>query len=231
MEIKKIFEDESLLVINKPSGLVVNNSQSTKNIVTLQDWLVEHKIGMDVERNGIVHRIDKETSGILLIAKTSESMKFLQKQFKERAVEKVYRTLVHGRMISKEGRVIAPISRNPFNRTKFGVFVGGRESETRYEVVAEYKRGGQEFSYLKVFPKTGRTHQIRVHMKHLGHGVVADEFYAGRKTARNDRVWCSRLFLQAVTLRIKHPKSLKYLSFDIPLADDLKKVLSSLEKD
>lgn len=230
MEIKKIFEDESLLVVNKPSGLVVNNSQSTRQIVTLQDWLIENKIGRGVERDGIVHRIDKETSGILIVAKNQEAMSFLQGEFKERLVEKTYMTLVHGRLLSKEGRVVAPISRNPFNKTKFGVFVGGKESETNYELVGMYKKGNQEFSYLKVFPKTGRTHQIRVHMKHLGHGVVSDEFYAGRKTARKDRLWCPRLFLQAVALKIRHPKSLKYLSFEVPLANDLQLVLNSLIK-
>ena len=231
MEIKKIFEDEVLLVINKPSGLVVNNSQSTRDVITLQDWLIEHKIGERVERNGIVHRIDKETSGILLVAKTKEAMKFLQNEFKERMVLKTYVTLVHGKMISKEGNIDAPISRNPFNKTKFGAFVGGKESQTSYKVKATYKRGNQEFSYLEVFPKTGRTHQIRVHMKHLGHGVVSDEFYAGRKTARNDRLWCPRLFLQAVSIKIRHPRSGKYLLFETSLASDLKKVLEIIKKD
>ncbi|MEA3355549.1 MAG: RluA family pseudouridine synthase [Patescibacteria group bacterium] len=230
MVIKKIFEDKFLLVLNKPSGLVVNNSSSTKKIITLQDWLVEHEIGMEVARNGIVHRIDKETSGVLIIAKTQKAMDFLQRQFKERMVGKMYMTMVHGRMILRKGQVTAPISRNPFNRTKFGVFVGGKESETRYEVVGFYKRGAQEFTYLKVFPKTGRTHQVRVHMKYLGHGVVSDEFYAGRKTARKDRLWCPRLFLQAVSLRIKHPKSKKYLLFEIGLADDLEKILDTMKK-
>ncbi|MBU1085029.1 MAG: RluA family pseudouridine synthase [Candidatus Beckwithbacteria bacterium] len=231
MVIKKIFEDKFLLVLNKPSGLVVNNSNSTGNMITLQDWLIEHEIGMGVERNGIVHRIDKETSGILIVAKTQVAMDFLQRQFKERKTTKMYMTMVHGKMILKEGRVTAPISRNPFNRTRFGVFVGGKEAETRYELVDMYRRGGQEFSYLKVFPKTGRTHQIRVHMKYLGHGVVSDEFYAGRKTARKDRLWCPRLFLQAVSLRIKHPVSGRDLIFEIGLANDLKKVLNSMEKD
>ena len=150
MVIKKIFEDKFVLVLNKPSGLIVNNSQSTKKIITLQDWLVEHKIGLGVKRNGIVHRIDKETSGILIIAKTQEVMDFLQRQFKERMVQKTYMTMVHGRLILKEGKINAPISRNPFNQTKFGVFVGGKESETKYELVDVYKRGGQEFSSYEI---------------------------------------------------------------------------------
>lgn len=231
MEIKKVFEDEFLLVIDKPSGLVVNNSISTKNLVTLQDWLIENKIGMGVERNGIVHRLDKETSGLLVVAKSQRGMDFLQRQFKERLIEKIYMTLVHGRVIQRQGKMTAPISRNPFNPSKFGVFVGGKESETSYQLVSYYKRGQQEFSYLRVFPKSGRTHQIRVHMKFLGHGVVADEFYAGRKTARNDRRWCARLFLQAVSLKIKHPRSGRVLVFETSLTEDLKKVLDSLEKD
>jgi 23S rRNA pseudouridine1911/1915/1917 synthase len=199
--------------------------------------LIEHKIGERVERNGIVHRIDKETSGILLVAKTKEAMKFLQNEFKERMVLKTYVTLVHGKMISKEGNIDAPISRNPFNKTKFGVFVGGKESQTSYKVKATYKRGNQEFSYLEVFPKTGRTHQIRVHMKYLGHTLFNDERYGGNKILKGTVYSkykqfvdnCFRLLprqaLHAKTLGFIHPKSKEKISFNSDIPEDIASVI------
>jgi 23S rRNA pseudouridine1911/1915/1917 synthase len=221
-----IYEDEALLVLDKPAGIIVNKAQTTQHQVTVEDWLEEKNI--KPERHGIVHRLDKETSGLLLVAKTREAMENLQAQFKKRQVEKTYLALVHGLVIPKIDEINLPITRNPFNRMRFGVFVGGRESITRYEVI-EYINNS--YSLLTVFPKTGRTHQIRVHMKHRGYPLEADGLYGGRKTSNQDRCWCPRLFLQAASIKFIHPVSGKLMAFKLDLAVDLQGVLKKLKKD
>lgn len=230
MEPKVIYEDEVLLVVDKPAGMVVNRSETTRGRLTLEDWLAKQGIGMGVERNGIVHRLDKETSGVLVVAKSQEVMRDLQKQFKERKVQKTYLALVHGRVRPEKGKITMPITRSPFNRQRFGVFVGGKPAETKYQVEEEYEYEGEKLSLVKCWPKTGRTHQIRVHLKHIGHPLVADELYAGRKTSRQDRSWCPRLWLQAVSLELSHPVSKKKKRFEVELAVDLKTVLRGLKK-
>lgn len=223
-----LYEDHSLLVYNKPAGLVVNRAKTVKQ-PTLQDILANYlkvKSGGIGDRAGIVHRLDKETSGIILVAKTPQAFVELQKQFKERKVNKKYLALVHGQLQPKKGIIKAPISRSPFDRKKFGVFLGGRGAETAYQVIKKYRHPELgNFSLLALIPKTGRTHQIRVHLKHLGHPVVGDQFYAGRKTARGDRHWCSRQFLHASQIVLTHPQSGQKVKFVSPLPKDLKKAL------
>lgn len=240
MDIPIIFEDDSMLVVNKPAGIVVNRAETTRNIETIQDW-VEHKFIIDHEtsnefadRGGIVHRLDKDTSGVLLIAKTPQAFENLKNQFKDRETAKTYLALVHGKMQSSVGKVDAPIERSPFNRMHYGVFVGGRAAQTSYKTLKTLKlltglnQGQDEFSLLEVKPETGRTHQIRVHMKHLGHPVVADPIYGGRKQIKSDLTWCPRLFLHAQQLEIKHPKTGKTVRFEAPLPQDLVSVLKIL---
>jgi 23S rRNA pseudouridine1911/1915/1917 synthase len=224
MEPKIIFEDNDLLVVDKPAGMIVNRAQTTKGWLTLQDWLVKEKKIL-IERAGIVHRLDKETSGVLVVAKSEAVMKVLQEQFKSRLVKKTYWCLVHGLVVPREGRINLPISRNPFNRQRFGVFIGGREAETDYQVLSYYHSLTEKFSLVEVKPKTGRTHQIRVHFKQLGFPLVADEWYAGRKTSQKDRVWCPRLFLQAMAIELNQQV------FRTGLAVDLQRVLDKLIKD
>lgn len=241
MEPEIIFEDDCLLVLEKPVGMVVNRAESTKE-ETIQDWLIAYGKWLIVEdqtikesdffrRAGIVHRLDKETSGILLVAKTPEAFANLQAQFKKREVEKHYLALVHGKIEQERGEIEAPVGRLTWNRERFGVFPGGRPAKTYYEKVREYKKNGEEFSLLEIKPETGRTHQIRVHLKYLGHPVVADSFYAGRKTSREDRKWCPRLFLHASSLSFTHPKTGKKISFSLPLPKELEKALSTFKKD
>lgn len=276
-KVKIIYEDNDLLVIDKPAGMVVNRAETVKR-ETVQDW-VETKIKMKnkqslisrklenekikkesdfLNRSGIVHRLDKETSGLLIIAKNEESFYELQRQFKEREVEKKYLTLVHGKVSPEKGKIEAPINRNPFDRKKFGVFLGGREAVTEYRVAGYYQksqtgchaefisaspkdkgipkqvrndsesREKEFFTLVEVSPKTGRTHQIRVHFKYIGHPVVADEIYAGRKTSRDDRQWCPRLFLHASYLRFRQPKNKLKIKLESPLKQDLNLVLSNL---
>lgn len=223
MKIGILFEDQTTLVVCKPTGLVVNRSQSAKGL-TLQDWIEKKYPG-----GALVHRLDKETSGVLLIAKNDEALAFLQRQFKKRETKKTYLTLVHGQILPRQAVIKTAISRSPFDSKKFGVFLSGRPAETKYELVRYYQnKKGQVFSLLKVFPKTGRTHQIRVHLKFQGYSVVGDSQYAGRKTARADRQWCPRQFLHAKSLTFTHPQTKKVMTCQCPLALDLKSALASL---
>lgn len=227
-----IFEDTSFLVLEKPEGWVVNRSETTKNQQTIQDWL-EANFQFSIFqfqfcRSGVVHRLDKETSGLLLIAKTLEAFTNLQKQFKERKVVKRYLALVHGKIQPEEGEINAAISRSPFNRKKFGVFLGGREATTKYQVLSIKYKDGNIYSLVEVTPKTGRTHQIRVHFKYVGHPVVGDEVYGGRKAARSDRQWCPRQFLHASFLAFADPETGQQRQFTSPLPEDLAVVMKKL---
>ncbi|HCR35610.1 hypothetical protein A2130_00795 [Candidatus Woesebacteria bacterium GWC2_33_12] len=226
---KVIFEDESLFILEKPSGWITDSANTTKNQPVIQEWIAENlqfSINNFQFRNGIVHRLDKETSGILLVAKTQSAFEDLQRQFKERLVSKTYTSLVHGKIEQPEGLINEPVGRLPWRRDRFGVLIGGREAVTEYKVIKYYN----DFTLLELKPKTGRTHQIRIHLKHIGFPIVADEFYAGRKTARKDRKWCSRLFLHAGEISFNHPKTQKKVSFKIDLPEDLGEALVKLSK-
>ncbi|MBI4991531.1 RluA family pseudouridine synthase [Candidatus Gottesmanbacteria bacterium] len=265
LDIPIVFEDETLLVINKPAQVVVNKAESVIG-ETIQDWADEklkiknEKLKIDEEsdfykRAGIVHRLDKETSGLLIIAKTPQAFFNLQTQFKDRKISKKYTALVHGDVKPPAGEVRANIGRLPWNRERFGILPAGKEATTKYKVIAYYKfiplssqalRGdlyesvkiaspvardrNDTFSLLEVTPATGRTHQIRVHLKYLGHSIVSDMFYAGRKVYREDKIFCPRLFLHASYLKFKHPVSEKEIEVKSKLPVELKKVLDGLER-
>lgn len=228
MEPQIIFEDEFFLILDKPAGMVVNRALSVKG-KTVQDWLEENLHHNQTYRSGIVHRLDKETSGLLIVAKTTQAFENLQSQFKSREVQKSYLALVHGPVEPKEGIIEAPVGRLPWNRERFGVFPGGREAKTEYQKEASYKKEGKSYALLELKPTTGRTHQIRVHLKYLGHPVVSDLFYAGRKTSREDRKWCPRLFLHAAKISFIHPETGKKISFSSSLPQELAQALQSLE--
>lgn len=233
-----VYQDDALIAVNKPAGWIVNKADTTGTNPVLQSWLIEEKFFKDYlptsvsdfeKRSGIVHRLDKPTSGILLVAKDKESFENLQKQFKEREIKKEYLALVHGWVDPSLGNIKASIGRLPWNRERFGVHLGGRDSETDYETKSYYLKNGDKYSLVVFRPKTGRTHQIRVHAKHINHPIVSDMFYAGRKTSRKDMKWCKRLFLHALTITLKHPQTLKTLTLEAPLAKDLSDALSVLE--
>ena len=179
-------------------------------------------------RHGIVHRLDKETSGVMIVAKTKEAFEKLQAEFKSREVHKTYIALVHGKLEPLEGNITVPVGRLPWRRDRFGVVAGGRNSETDYKVLQFFPGNNAGHTLVEFYPKTGRTHQIRIHCKYIKHAIVADEFYAGRKTARNDRKWCPRLFLHAASIKFIHPVSGKPVEFKSDLPIDLKEVLSKL---
>lgn len=239
MKISILFENDDLLVIDKPFGLVVNNADTVTG-ETVQDWMkknyefriMNYELNKDFyDRNGIVHRLDKETSGCLIIAKNPESFIALQSFFKDRLVKKTYLALVHGIVVSKQGSINVPIARLPWNRERFGVVPGGKEALTEFEVEKYYTDStkAKKFTLLQLFPKTGRTHQIRVHLKYLGYPIVGDYLYAGRKQQASDRKWCSRVFLHAQKIVFPYPKnSDKTISVESPLPEDLNSILNQL---
>lgn len=230
-----LYEDDQVLVINKPAGWVVNDAKTAHGNPIIQNWIKDEfkfPLSADIEkRGGIVHRLDKDTSGILLIAKTNKAFKNLQDQFKMRTISKSYTTLVHGKMKNGSGVISEAIGRLPWNRERFGVLPTGKQAETVYRVEGLYKDPiGNFYSLLKVFPKTGRTHQIRVHLKYIGHPIVTDNFYAGRKTSRKDKLWCRRLFLHSDKVTYSHPENRMKMMISCPLSRELKSCLKYLEK-
>jgi 23S rRNA pseudouridine1911/1915/1917 synthase len=243
-DIKVIYEDEDILIIDKPAGMTVNKSDTTKDESTVQDW-VEAKLKTqylktktEVEsdfykRAGIVHRLDKETSGILVIAKTEDCFVNLQAQFKERNVRKTYIALVHGLVSPNEGEISVPVGRLPWNRKRFGVLAGGKEASTKYKVLGikylELSKIREPLTLLELNPKTGRTHQIRVHLKYINHAIFADPLYGGRKTSRDDRKILERVFLHAQSITFTHPKSKKKIDFSSPLPQELASLLDNLQ--
>jgi 23S rRNA pseudouridine1911/1915/1917 synthase len=236
MEIKIIYEDDSLLILDKPAGITVNNSDTTQNQETVQDFISKRYSNFTnqalnddsdfYKRAGIVHRIDKETSGILIVAKTKSDFENLQAQFKDRIVEKTYVALVHGNIDQDEGKINVPVGRLPWNRKRFGVLAGGREAETNYKVLERFNKS---FTLLELNPKTGRTHQIRVHLKYFNHPVFADFLYAGRKTARDDRKILPRVFLHAKKISFIHPKTGDKVEFESSIPPELTVVINSLK--
>lgn len=234
---RALYEDDALLVIDKPAGIVVNRADTVQG-QTVQDWIEGLRGGAydgDDDfalRSGIAHRIDKETSGILLAAKTRDAFAGLQAQFKNRTVHKTYMAFVHGRLVPETGEVNAPVGRLPWNREQFGIVPGGKEALTRYRTtgVRVFTSPSGErivFSVVQLYPETGRTHQIRVHMKYLGHPLLGDYLYAGRKTSRDDRVWAPRVMLHAWELSCTHPVTGEPFAVTSPVHRDMESLIQS----
>ena len=245
MTIPIIYEDADLLIIDKPAGIVVNKSETTVNQITVQEWAeTKFKIQsakpadkIDLEsdfykRQGIVHRLDKETSGILIIAKNLHSFDNLQKQFKDRVVEKTYVALAHGKIVPESGEIDVPVGRLPWNRKQFGIFPGGRESKTFYKIIKYYQdpETKEKLTLVELNPKSGRTHQIRVHLKYIGHSIFSDFLYAGRKTSKRDRKKLPRVFLHAAKISFTHPTKGEKVSFESQLPDQLSKLIQGLSQ-
>lgn len=251
---KVIYSDNDLMVLDKPAGLVVDPSITQQNGTLAQILIEEYKIKL--ERGGIVHRLDKDTSGIIVIAKTQKALDALQSQFKDRTVKKEYIALVHG-VLEEEKVVKGAIARHPIDREKFVVVgkesrdfkhIEGKEAATVFtplkkevmsdEVLSQVFEGFNkiqmrklknmnygQFTLVKCSPMTGRTHQIRVHLKYINFPLVSDERYGGRKVVRLDKRWCKRQFLHASKLELAHPSSGKRMVFESPLPEDLKTAL------
>ncbi len=220
--LKILYEDDTLLVVDKPAGVAV------------EDFPKLTALGEDC-RNGLVHRLDKDTSGVLLIAKTKEAFEFFQQQFKERNIEKKYICLVVGNVKEKGGTLETLLGRSPNDRRKQKVFLRGdpkaedkREALTTFEVLERFQDAtGQPYTLLEVTPKTGRKHQIRAHMAYLGHPIAGDTLYGFKGQPSPQGL--SRQFLHAVWLKTSLPDGSKK-EFHAPLPEDLEKVIANLQK-
>ncbi len=253
-DIKILFENKNLIIIDKPSGLVVHSDGKT-NEPTLVCWILENypeingvgenmfvkgkdRKEIELNRPGIVHRIDRDTSGILVIAKTQESFLDLKQKFKDRKIQKTYQALVYGWLKNKEGVIDAPIGRSnkDFRMKQAGEHARGRlrNAETHYKVLETFyderkknKQGQFErYALIEASPKTGRTHQIRVHLKFINHPIVADSLYRGKRK--------ETLGLERTAL---HASSIQFIDLDgndifveSQLADDMLMLIPSLKK-
>src|SRR5688572_28352783 len=232
-----VYEDETLVVVNKPAGLVVHPAAGIHS-GTLANALAYHfqqlpDSGAGV-RPGIVHRLDRDTSGQLVVAKTEAALEHLSDQFRDREVFKSYVALVHGRVNTESGRIDQPLARDRSNRTRMAVVRGGRSALSLFRVRRHFAR----FTLLDVELKTGRTHQIRVHLAWLKHPVVGDETYGGGRdnTVQNARLRAhvrnlGRHFLHAEKLAFTHPQTNKRVEFNSPLPLELSELLKEVEQE
>jgi 23S rRNA pseudouridine1911/1915/1917 synthase len=220
-----LFEDDALLVLDKPSGLTVHPGSGRRD-GTLANALVHHLRGLPTiggaDRPGIVHRLDKDTSGVLLVAKTEPAHRAVSRAFAAREVAKEYVAVVHGVVAGERGRIDAPLGRSSAGRTRMAVKEGGRASQTDWTVEERLPR----HTVLRCFPKTGRTHQIRVHLREQKHPIVGDPLYGWKSAPGDDLV--SRLLLHAHRLALAHPVTGARISFEAPLPPDFLASLSSL---
>jgi 23S rRNA pseudouridine1911/1915/1917 synthase len=214
-----VFEDASLLVINKPAGLVVHPGSGNWH-GTLLNALLRHAPALSgIPRAGIVHRLDKDTSGLLVVARTLPAQADLVRQLQARSVKREYLAVAHGR-IARDGKVDAPIGRHPVKRTKMAVVARGRQAVTRYQVLERYANT----TLLRCRLETGRTHQIRVHLSSLGHPLVGDPAYG----KRNSGIAFPRQALHAERLGLLHPKSRKEMSWQTEPPTDLQELIAEL---
>lgn len=249
MDIEILFEDKDLLVINKPAGTSVHPDGKTK-METITDWILEKYPGIKevgesfitnikgeeikIYRPGIVHRLDKETSGALIIVKNQETFEYFKKQFFEHKVEKIYDAFVYGYVSNPKaslatrnrGVVNAPVGRSPKNALLWTAGRAARpplrEAVTEYVILKKFEAKGEQFSYLELYPKTGRTHQIRIHMRYLNHPVVSDPLYRGSKEKALEM---ERLALHARSITFKLPNG-KEKVVEAPFPADFQKAIN-----
>jgi 23S rRNA pseudouridine1911/1915/1917 synthase len=225
-----VYEDAALLAVDKPAGMVVHPAPGHTSGTLVNAVLARcpELTASGDERPGIVHRLDRDTSGLILVAKSEKVRRALQRQFKERQVRKAYLALLDGHLQPAWGRIEAAIGRDPNHRQRMAVMPGGREAITEYHVLEQFAQQvgpvAGMYTLVEVEPRTGRTHQIRVHLSSIGHPVVGDAVY-GRRTSRLPVV---RQFLHARRLEFKHPVTGQRMDLEAPLAADLVAVLDLL---
>lgn len=240
MDLDILYEDDDLLVLSKPPGLVVHPAPGHAT-GTLVNGLLAHfrsnlVIASDLppdegeesaeepllQRAGLIHRLDQDTSGVMVIGKSEEIISHLMAQFKDRTVSKQYLALVKGIPAKKRGEINAPIGRSQHDRKKFSVRADGKPSVTRYRILQVYK---ENYSLLEVTLLTGRTHQIRVHFRHLGHPLLGDAVYGGRG---KDSHSFPRQMLHAWKLAFSHPRTNQEMRFEAPIPRDFREALDQL---
>ncbi len=221
IDVNILYEDEDVIVVDKPAGLTVHPSP-TQHSHTLINAILPHLAGStgDFERPGIVHRLDKDTSGVMVIARNPAAHEKLADQFKRHSVEKVYIPLVKGHLMPEQGIIDAPVGRDTGDRKKMAITgeSRGKKALTRYKVI----RYLDSFSLLEVMPQTGRTHQIRVHLAAIGFPVVGDTTYGVKSPL------LSRQFLHAHKLGFEHPSTGEYMEFVSPMPVDLVQTIEAL---
>ncbi len=217
-----LFENDDVLVINKPAGLLVHEDEETTATETVAGWAVSYFPGLsgvgepgrspkgkELERSGVVHRLDRDTSGVLVLAKHQESYEWLKQQFQERLVKKEYRAFVYGRVHDRWGTIDRPIGRSAKDFRLRSAQKGAkgllRSAVTDYERIGVGEYAGESFSYLKLIPKTGRTHQLRVHLKAIDRPIVGDALYAPSFVERSNNLGLERLALHAHVLELVLP--------------------------
>ncbi|MFC2031475.1 RluA family pseudouridine synthase [Chloroflexota bacterium] len=232
IDLEIVHEDSALLVIDKSAGMVVHPAPGHPSgtlVNALLAYCPELAVGTD-ERPGIVHRLDRDTSGLIVVAKSDKARRALQRQFKDREVQKSYMALLDGYVAPAWGRVEAPVGRDPQHRQRMRVMPGGREAVTEYHVIEQFSHrvgpAAGQYTLVEAEPKTGRTHQIRVHFASIGHPVVADPVYGRRRTS----LPLSRQFLHAWRLGFRHPTTGHRLQFEAPPPADLAEALVLLRR-
>jgi 23S rRNA pseudouridine1911/1915/1917 synthase len=227
-----IYEDEDIIVVNKPPGMVVHPAYGHRT-GTLVNAVLAHcpdLAGVEGDqRPGIVHRLDKDTSGLIIVAKNDLARRHLQRQFKRREVKKVYLALLEGHLEPAQGVIEAPIGRDKKRRKRMAVVEGGREARTAYRVVEYFGAGvrSRAHTLVEARPETGRTHQVRVHFASIGHPLAGDPVYGFRKQRLSG---LRRQFLHAQALGFHLPGTEEYIEFAAELPDDLREVLEELRR-
>ncbi|KRN88844.1 RluA family pseudouridine synthase [Ligilactobacillus ceti] len=224
MPLDIVYEDDDVLVVNKPQGMVVHPAPGHPNHTLVNGLLAHTTLAQFNEdmRPGIVHRIDKDTSGLLMVAKSPRAYYALTEQLREKTNVREYVALVHGRMKYDQGTINAPIGRNPKERKEQAVVANGRPAVTHYEVLKRYRN----YTLVKCILETGRTHQIRVHLKYIGHPLVGDPLYGPRKTIAG-----AGQFLHAGKLGFKHPGTDEELIFEKEMPEIFQRTLQRLDKE
>ena len=220
-----VFEDEHILVINKPAGLVVHPGSGNWSGTLLNGLLAHHAKAAEIPRAGIVHRLDKETSGLMVVAKTLEAQTDLVRQLQARTVKRHYAAIVLGQP-QDHGFVDAPIDRHPTQRIKMAVVPNGRDARTHYKVIERLRAS----AWVECRLETGRTHQIRVHMAHIGHPLLGDPVYAGRRPQPEPANSFPRQALHAFRLGLEHPATREAMEWIVPLAEDVEQLIASLRE-
>ncbi|KHE73041.1 RluA family pseudouridine synthase [Halobacillus sp. BBL2006] len=218
-----VYEDKDVVVVNKPSGMVVHPSAGHHS-ETLVNALLYHCQDLSgingVERPGIVHRIDKDTSGLLMVAKNDKAHRSLVEQLQNKSVERKYEAIVHGMIAHEYGTVDAPIGRDPKDRQRMAVVDGGRDAVTHFRVLKHF----QDFTLVECTLETGRTHQIRVHMRYINHPLAGDPKYGPRKT------WgLNGQALHAKSLGFDHPRTGEWMKFEVEPPEDFTGMITFLE--
>ncbi len=222
-----VYEDASLLVVNKPAGMVVHPAPGNPSGTLVNALLYTHQDQLSsingILRPGIVHRIDKDTSGLLMVAKTDQAHRALSQQLSEHSITRRYRAIVLDNIREDEGTVDRPIGRDPSNRLRNAVTdSGGRRAVTHYRVLERFGR----YTYIEAVLETGRTHQIRVHMAYIHHPLLGDGLYGPEK----NKAGAGRQMLHAQVLGFTHPATGEYMEFEAPLPEDFSRVLERLRQ-